>query len=153
MNNNLCTHRSYGTFLATLGIAVLAFTGCGRETTADFKVADRSMAIYGQWGDFLDVTQEGLRLRLQLRFSPDLITGVNICEYEGRKIVVEVSAKAKITASEVTVLESKLAEKKEGGFTCTANLRPAKFSYRILSGGRLELSTAADGVKSAPRVN
>jgi len=80
-------------------------------------------SIYGLWGGVmkdLDFTFD-----TRMRLTPDSITFATRCDHDGTSgAIAGVTAKARVNAEEVAVLESKKDERKLGDLTCRANAHP-----------------------------
>lgn len=80
-------------------------------------------SIYGLWGGVikdLDFTFD-----TRMRLTADSITFATRCDHDGTSgAIAGVTAKARVNAEEVAVLESKKDERKLGDLTCRANAHP-----------------------------
>lgn len=85
-------------------------------------------SIYGVWGGALE--DNGITFDTRWRFRDSELTLATRCTLpDGRESgTVSVTAKARVTDEEITILESKNDEQRSGDFVCRASTRPRTLS-------------------------
>lgn len=81
-------------------------------------------SIYGVWGGTLE--DNGITFDTRWRFRESEMTLATRCTLrDGRESgTVSVTARARVSDEEITILESKKDEQRSGDFTCRANAQP-----------------------------
>lgn len=132
---------------AVVALATAAL-GCGGDDAADGTPYDTlfdapanaqvtSGSIYGVWSTHIEYDDASVDARF--KFAPDSVTAANRCHYsDGFAVTVGITTAATVTASEITVRESKDDTFNDGTHRCNVFGRPAKSPYTI-DGERMTL--------------
>ena len=97
-------------------------------------------AVYGSWGGFPEIPAGPVTYVFQINIQPGKVANRVICKFsDGVDLQVDIAAKANITDSQISILESGSNSVSKDGRSCQASIEPGTLDYTV-SGDHLTIS-------------